>query len=327
MPLHVGGTQNAKDSDDMSVSADKILSIARAEIGTKATNIKKCKYNTWYYGTVVSGSGYDWCEVFVQWVFHQAGASALLYDKTANCGYAAKAFQDRGRLVTSGFKRGDVVFFHWSDERSTLVPGTYVSDHVGIIESVNGDGTITSIEGNTGSSPNGEVMRRVRPVSVISCAGRPAYSGSVQPETLPKAIYRVRAGGKWLPEVADLSGYAGLSGKAITDVALRVTKGKVKYRVHVKGGGWLPYVTGCDTSDSENGYAGDKKPIDAVEVYYYTPSDVVKAHGYLRAKYRVAPVGGSYYDWQYDNERTGGQDGYAGLFGKTIDKLQITLAD
>ena len=75
----------------MAVSADKILSIARAQIGTKATNIKKCKYNTWYYGTVVSGSGYDWCETFVQWVFHEAGASSLLYTKTANCGYAAKA--------------------------------------------------------------------------------------------------------------------------------------------------------------------------------------------------------------------------------------------
>ena len=127
-----------QEGDEMAVNADKIISIARAEIGTKATNIKKCKYNNWYYGTTVSGSGYDWCETFVQWVFHQAGASSLLYTKTANCGYAAKAFQDHGRLVKSGFKRGDVVFFHWTNEHSTLVPGTYVSDHVGIIESVNG---------------------------------------------------------------------------------------------------------------------------------------------------------------------------------------------
>lgn len=309
----------------MSVSADTILKIARAEIGTKATNIKKCKYNTWYYGTVVSGSGYDWCEVFVQWVFHQAGASSLLYTKTANCGYAAKAFQDRGRLVKSGFKPGDVVFFHWSNELSTLVPGTYVSDHVGIIESVNGDGTITAIEGNTGSTTNGEVMRRVRPVSVISCAGRPAYSGSSDGAALPEALYRVRSGGRWLPEVRGLSDYAGITGEAVTDVAVRVTAGKVKYRVHVKGGGWLPYVTGCDISDHENGYAGDRKPIDAVEVYYYTPSDVVKTHGYLKAKYRVSPVGGGYYSWQYDDETSAGQDGYAGLFGRAIDRLQITL--
>ncbi len=310
----------------MSVSADTILRIARAEIGTKATNIKKCKYNTWYYGTVVSGSGYDWCEVFVQWVFAQAGASSLLYTKTANCGYAAKAFQDRNRLVTSGFRRGDVVFFHWTDEKSTLVPGTYVSDHVGIIESVNGDGTITAIEGNTGGG-NGAVMRRVRSVSTISCAGRPAYSGTSDDCDAPEAVYRVRTDGRWLPEVRDLSDYAGLSGRAITDVAIRFTEGKVKYRVHVKGGGWLPYVTGCDIADSENGYAGDQKPIDAIEIYYYTPSNVVKSCGWLKAKYRVAPVGGGYYSWQYDDEKSNGQDGYAGLFGRAMDKLQITLSN
>jgi hypothetical protein len=91
----------------MAVKASDIITVAKREVGTKATNYRKCKYNTWYYGTVVSGSGYDWCEVFVQWVFNQAGASSLLYTKTANCGYAAKAFQDRGRLKLSGFKRGE----------------------------------------------------------------------------------------------------------------------------------------------------------------------------------------------------------------------------
>ena len=163
----------------MSVNADKILTIARAQIGTKATNIKKCKYNTWYYGAVVSGSGYDWCETFVQWVFNEAGASSLLYTKTANCGYAAKAFQDHGRLKLSGFQRGDVVFFHWTDERSTLVPGTYVSDHVGIIESVNGDNTITTIEGNTGDM----VARRSYALnnSRIYAYGRPKYDEEPDP--------------------------------------------------------------------------------------------------------------------------------------------------
>lgn len=313
----------------MATSADKILSIAKAQIGTKATDIKKCKYNTWYYGGVVSGSGFDWCEVFVQWVFHEAGASSMLYTKTANCGYAAKAFRDRNRLVTSGYRRGDVVFFHWSSEKSTLVPGTFVSDHVGIIEKVNSDGTITTIEGNTGSSPNGEVMRRVRSLSVVSCAGRPAYTASNKNDdisvSLPGVLYRVRAGGKWYAEVDGLSSYAGAAGKAITDVAIKVTSGSVRYRVHVRGGKWLPYVTGYNIQDSANGYAGDHKPIDAVEIYYYTPASAVREHGYLRAKYRVSPVNGGYYAWQYDNEKTAGQDGYAGALGRSIDKLQITL--
>ena len=314
--------------NSLATSADKILAIARAQIGTKATNIKKCKYNTWFYGGVVSGSGYDWCVTFVQWVFNEAGARSLLYTKTANCGVQAKAFQDRKCLVTSGFKKGDVVFFHWSDEPSTMVPGTYVSDHVGIIEKVNSDGTLTTIEGNTGSSYNGEVLRRVRSLSVVSCAGRPDYTGSSQDvvDEPPQMLYRVRAGGRRYSEVCDLSDYAGVIGKPITDIAVKATAGSVRYRVHIKGGKWLPYVTGYSINEPKNGYAGDNRPIDAVEIYYYTPANIVGRQGYLKAKYRVSPVGGGYYPWQYDNETTKGQDGYAGVFGKTIDRLQITLS-
>ena len=314
----------------MATSADKIIEIARAQIGVKATDYKKCKYNNWYYGTVVSGSGYDWCETFVQWVFNEAGARNMLYTKTANCGAQAKAFYDNKRLVTSGFKKGDVVIFHWSNDKSSYVPSVYSCDHVGIIEQVNSNGTITTIEGNTGSTYNGEVMRRTRSLSVVSCAGRPEYTGSSAADDsqakLPDVLYRVRAGGKWYKEVDGLSSFAGDNGRPITDVAIRVTSGKVKYRVHIKGGKWLPYVTGYDITDHDNGYAGDLKPIDAVEIYYYTPDSVVGRVGYLRAKYRVAPIGGGYYDWQYDDEKSGGQDGYAGSFGKTIDKLQVTLA-
>ena len=47
----------------------------------------------------------------------------------------------------------------------------------------------------------------------------------------------------------------------------------------------------------------------------------------LKAKYRVAPIGNDYYDWQYDDETSSGQDGYAGKFGRKLDWLQITLSD
>ena len=113
----------------------------------------------------------------------------------------------------------------------------------------------------------------------------------------------------------------------LTDVMIKPSKGTVKYRVHISGGKWLPYVTGYNANDNDNGYAGDLKPIDAIEVYYYTPSDVVKSTGYLRAKYRVSPsYSTNYFDWQYDNETSNGQDGYAGSYGINLDKLQITLS-
>jgi GH25 family lysozyme M1 (1,4-beta-N-acetylmuramidase) len=137
------------------------------------------------------------------------------------------------------------------------------------------------------------------------------------------AMYRVRtAADGWLPEVTDLNDYAGKTG-AITDVTIRVSAGSVKYRVHVLGGGWLPYVTGCNIHDASNGYAGCGKPIDAIEVYYSTPDNI---RPYRRAQYRVAPCGGNYFSWQHDSETGNGQDGYAGSFGRALQKLQITIA-
>ena len=130
--------------------------------------------------------------------------------------------------------------------------------------------------------------------------------------------------GTTLPFVTNLSDFAGLPGRTIAGIAIKVNKGTVKYRVHVKGKGWLPYVTGCNWSDANNGYAGyPGAVIDAVEVYYDTPADIVAKYGYQKAQYRVAPIGGGYYPWQFDNEVGKGQDGYAGCFGVAFDKFQL----
>lgn len=136
-------------------------------------------------------------------------------------------------------------------------------------------------------------------------------------------FYRVRTKAHgWLPEVKNLTDYAGWKESPVTDIAVKVSSGSVKYRVHVKNGGWLPYVTGYSTGDSKNGYAGNGRPIDAVEIYYFTPDGVKPAR---KAKYRIAPVNGNYYSWQYDSEKTDGQDGYAGVFGHEIAKVQVVI--
>lgn len=154
----------------------------------------------------------------------------------------------------------------------------------------------------------------------------PAPNSNNKKVEIPSIKYRVRANGKWYSEITNLNDYAGVEGAPITDVMIKPSKGTIKYRVHICGGGWLPYVTGYDANDGNNGFAGDRKPIDAIEVYYYTPSDVAKATGYLKAKYRVSPsYTVNYFDWQYDNETSNGQDGYAGSYGINLDKLQITL--
>lgn len=173
---------------------------------------------------------------------------------------------------------------------------------------------------------------------ILSCFGigvnesvaQPAPQPVLQPtpaQQLPTGIiftYAVRLeDGRVLPEVRNLEDFAGIRGKRITDVAVKVNTGKVKYQVHVLGGGWLPWVTGYNWNDHNNGYAGNGRPIDAIRVYYETPADYAAKHGYKKAQYRVAPVCKDYYGWQYDNETSNGQDGYAGAFGKAIDRLQL----
>ena len=157
------------------VTATQVLDLARSQLGIKATDVKRCKYNKWYYDSDVTGSCYDWCVVFLMWLFFQLGAIEMLYGKTANVGTIAMQFLNKGRLVKKDYKPGDLVIFSWSGEPSTWISGVKSLEHIGIIEEVNANGTYTTIEGNTGNSSNGEVKRCIRNASQISCACRPAY--------------------------------------------------------------------------------------------------------------------------------------------------------
>lgn len=71
---------------------------------------------------------------------------------------------------------------------------------------------------------------------------------------------------RWLPEVTGLSDYAGNLTNNMGGIAIN-GDGKIKYRCHTKNGKWLPWVTGYNTKDHENGYAGNlQKTIDAIQV-------------------------------------------------------------
>ena len=151
----------------------------------------------------------------------------------------------------------------------------------------------------------------------------PATAKPTVIDKTPDVTYRVRAGGKWLPAVTNLKDYAGIVGTPITDVAIKVSSGTVKYRAHVKNGKWLPYVTGYNLTDFDNGYAGNGKQIDAIEVIF-TPAKGTKAR---KAKYRVSATKGSFWPWQLnaDKNKKQGLDGYAGVLGVSIDRLQISI--
>lgn len=165
--------------------------------------------------------------------------------------------------------------------------------------------------------------------SVYDGDGKKLYTGK---ETEPEAdddqvdvTYRVQANGRWLPEVKNLEDYAGNIGEAITAFAVKVSKGSVWYQAHLANENrWLNKVTGYDINDFKNGYAGNGKghPIDAVRIYYKTPSGKV----YKQAYYRVSELKEGYMPWQEDDSTKNGMDGYAGnAAGKPIDRLQIQV--
>ena len=145
------------------------------------------------------------------------------------------------------------------------------------------------------------------------------FSKSESKVEKPTLTYRVYADGKWYSEVKGLSNIAGRKKQAISAVAVKVSKGDIKYRVHLLNGDWLDWVDGYDINDSNNGYAGILgKVIDAIQVEFSGVGD-------YKATYRVRKQGAGFWDWQHNTEKDSSQDGYAGLSGAKIDGLQITL--
>ena len=150
-------------------------------------------------------------------------------------------------------------------------------------------------------------------------------------------IYQAQIDGDyWLPQVINDEDYAGIRGRNITGITLSTDIGYAVYRVY-SNGRWLAYVDSrnSDISDYYNGYAGNGHSIEAVEVYYYTPDTLLyneaphyqafTENGYKYAYYRVSTTVNDYFPYQTDNERNDGQDGYAGIYGRKVDRFQIVI--
>ena len=276
------------------------------------------KFRKWYCGHDEKGT--PWCAIFVSYVAKETGILNTLIPKHNGAGSIAR----EGVKAGSGTwyeghntkpQVGDLICFVKNGLGRYPDKDKYYSDHIGIVYKV-GTKYVYTIEGNTGSNDDD--------TSKVATDYYELYSGKINgyfrpnwnTPPCPDAIYRVRAGGKWYPAVKNLEDYAGVIGTPITDVAVKFSEGTCKYRVHVKGGKWLPWVTGYNLKDDNNGYAGDKKVIDAIQIVY---------NGKYKAQYRVSPVGSNYYSYQNNTEKTNGQDGYAGSYGTSIDRLQIKL--
>ncbi len=260
----------------------------------------------------------EWCDAFVSACAIACGAVDIIGTEVGVPKHV-DIFKNKGIwLGRVKPQPGDVIVFDWDGNGS--------GDHIGYVYSFDGNYIIT-IEGNY----NEEVAKRTITYNhpVILGYARPKYETSEKDDETSKddkkttnevdVYYRVcTQKHKWLQEVKNLSDFAGWQNSPIVGVAMKVNKGFIKYRVHIKGGKWLPWVTGYNIKDFVNGYAGNGQVIDAIQIYYYTPSGMKLKE----AVYKVNDFG-----WQHDTDKGNGQDGYAGMFGTAMMELRISIND
>ena len=133
---------------------DKFIEVAKAELGyIEGPADNQTKYQK---------ANQPWCGAFVNWCAKQAGV------KIPNCVYTpagATGFMDKKAWTLAEQadpQPGDIVFFDFPGDALDRI------SHVGIVISNNGDGTVTTIEGNTspdkkGDQRNGgEVCKKIR---------------------------------------------------------------------------------------------------------------------------------------------------------------------
>lgn len=137
-------------------------------------------------------------------------------------------------------------------------------------------------------------------------------------------------GGSWLGEVTnfnnvDSNGFAGLPYNQHDMLYIKVDQGTVKYRTHSAKSGWLSWVTQGNPNDLYNGCAGNPgEAIDGVQIYYTTPAGKTLSQCYYRSQ-TTARSGwlGICCD---DGTSISGFDGWAGMFGEPLDRLQIGIS-
>ena len=272
----------------------KFLETARNYIGKNGEYVCKTKLKL---GTI-----YDWCAWFI-----------------------------KGSKIPQS---GDLIFFRYSGVSPT---DKYFSSHVGIVESVNGN-TITTLEGNVdGNNSNwaetSTFKKKTRYLNDndVYAFYRPKWNDVVTTNTdnsksnvsTTKNIadtgidvsYQVYIYDRWLPWVKNLEDFAGLANQSIQGVKMKSSKGHIRYRVKlIESSNYLPWVI------DEEDYAGIYgKDIDCIQ------AELIDIDDY-KIQYRVSTLNSNnYLSWVTDYNNND-DNGYAGIKGVGIDKLQDKIS-
>lgn len=246
-------------------------------------------YNVPTSGTCYTGS---MLEHFGEAGFTSVSFDGNLYDNSPGCialnvSHHVEMFVDWGRLG-----------------------GAHIDEHGGVRGCCQGDQTGNEVSvGNAYTPSYGWDYILIPPYD-----NDPAPAPPVRDVKLPLYRFCTREDGSldWMLglECADGCGddYAGVIGHAA-----------IAFEIDWQGGsGWFQVRTVNSPGGLDRNITGDGSPIVGITIYFNTadPDNT----GYYRAKYRVAPVGGDYYKYEYDDE-----DGYAGDGKLPIDRMQFTL--
>lgn len=162
------------------VKPAEVLNLAKKQVGVKEGKRGQTKYHDWYVSTshakatakrdggfsTKAYNGAQWCDMFVSWLGAQTGVKNMGWD--AYTVQHASWFKKTDRWGHKA-KPGSIVFFDWTKGSKGRIGDI---DHVGIVVKDNGNGTISTIEGNTENTVN----KKVRAKSTVVGYGYPDYA-------------------------------------------------------------------------------------------------------------------------------------------------------
>lgn len=307
---------------------ERFLDTARKYIGVNGNYVCNTKLRL---GMIV-----DWCAYSISSIMKDCGF--IRKYQGGIYGFASDAAREDNGKYGEWFKKGtktpqpgDYIMFRYSSFLNPI--DKYSASHVGIVEKVNGN-TLTTLEGNVdgyGSdwASTSSFKRKTRYLSSgdVYAFYRPYWQGekkttstgtSSDTQSDIDVIYQVHTvGGAWLPNVRNLEDFAGLENRAIDGIRISVGKGHIRYRVKLVGNtNYLPWVR--DREDFA-GILGKK--IDCVQMEFYGLSHTAT----YRTEYRVSTTGSTGYLPWVKNYNLIDSNGYAGVIGMPIDKLQVII--
>lgn len=272
------------------------------------------------------GAIYNWCAFAVSSIMQDCGFIGKYINAIQGGAGDIPRYSDGkyGTWFAKGTKTpqaGDLIFFRYAGAVPT---DKYFSSHVGIVEEVDNN-VITTLEGNVeGQNSNWAVTsnfkRKFRYLnnSDVYAFYRPNWKDNENNKKEPiDVFYKVyindtKRGSRWLPEVKNTEDFAGLEEKKIQGIYAKLSKGDIVYRVRCAKG-WLPWVKNYEDYAGILGYN-----IDAIQMKLEGLED-------YDVEYRVSLIGSTTYLPWVTNYQDIDTNGYAGIVGCAIDKVQIRI--